>query len=268
MHQADVSDIVLIYSDGTMTKTGKLRGTFHRPIILREREHIVRINQEKWGDDGIVFLHVFTNEDEYDVYRIYRVSADYVRCDIVPSLPSSNNELSVSVEETDHVVTSLTWCPKTNCICHHDTSNKHMFGFAAPRISGFSPFPYQRNGDRWELVVEDSWTLYENNEDYIGDNLVPTSRSKLLTEVERICGRRDMLEIGPQFERWIDELEQKGRKVVLCSNEAYNVCTLAKLVNKAKKDKMKRKRYRKELRRQYKALDRRVNKICSQWKSR
>ena len=49
------------------------------------------------------------------------------------------------------------------------------------------------------------------------------------------------------------------------SNEAHNICTLTKMIN-ISKDKSKKKRYRKELRRQYKALTKRVDLICAQMK--
>ena len=267
MFEACVSGLVFPYSDGTMIKTGHLRGTFcPYPIILQQREHIVGVKEALSYYSGPLLGLYFYTVDEFGHHSMYYIDPDagYMNRSRVPSFPPVGVDLDITAE-ANHVVKSISWCLETSRIGGHTTSTTPSLDYGEPRIAGFSPFPYNHDTDE---EIKSSWTLYHHGEDYLWYNLVPNGfrdRTTLL-EVERICLRDDIQKFRTKFNYWISSnFLPKAKHAMRSSNEAHNICTLTKMIN-ISKDKSKKKRYRKELRRQYKALTKRVDLICAQMK--
>ena len=257
-----VSGFVLRYSDGTITKTGNLRGTTcPGSLILMLGEHIVGVKEHS-GWNGDITNLTFYAKDENEFNRKFEISCKEVMNWEHDSTPSDKCSVRSG---GNNIVHSLSWCSEKNCLNGHTTCpkprcpNPRFDNNAEPgRIAGFSKYPYE-NGEE----VDYSFAKYKG-EAYISSNLVP---AHVWREIDALnlnkSEKDDLLLIEDEFSDRYDEVSNNGIHAMECSSESHNICMLVQMVTKTNES-AKKERYRKQLKKQCKALKRRVHLICDQ----
>ena len=268
-NSATVSGLVLRYSDGTLTKTGDLRDTICPfPIILMMSEHIVGVKEHKGGtyDEEVIGLSFYAT-DMRGINRHFEVYAhERLLCQEFGTSPPHSSSV---IADDEMVIHTLTWCPEKKCIDGHTTRPTPtqcpdpFDNDAEPedsRVAGFSYYPYDPtipHGGMGGNERDYPWEEYVNNEDYLWDNHVP---SEVISDIENVV---QGISTESKFHDESNSVFEQAVAAFNRSNEVHNICTLVTMISKSI-DTAKRDKWRRELERQFKALENRVDHIRRQ----